>query len=237
MIPLGILAAATARAGGGGGGDPYFGNVEALLHFEGADGSTTITDVTGRTWTAYAVQIDTDFARAGAASLVLGGTGTRAEPSSTSSDFAVGTGDFTIELSIRASSLAKAVSCIFDQRPLSTQGFYPTIYVTSNGTIYYYTDTANRINSSAGAITENVWYDVALSRVGGTTRLFVNGVQVGSDYADTNNYVGDELVVGHLGFDRSNTFGLTGNIDEFRFTKGIGRYATNYTPAFPFPDA
>lgn len=236
MIP-GIVAGAAVAGGGGGGGDPYFANVEALLHFEGSDGSTTVTDVTGRPWTAYGVQIDTDFSRAGAASLILGGTGTRAEPSSSSADFTVGTGDFTIELSIRASSLAKSVSCIFDQRPLGTQGLYPTIYVTSNGTIYYYTDTANKIASASGVITENTWYDIALSRVSGTTRLFVNGSQVGSDYADTNNYVGDELVVGHLGFDRSNTFGLTGNLDEFRFTKGVGRYSGSYTPSFPFLDS
>lgn len=222
---------------GGGGGDPSFSSVKALLHFEGTNLSTTITDVTGRSWNVSGTaSISTAQSRYGTASLILDGTGDYVVPASTSADFTPGTGDFCIEVSIRATSLAKAVSGIVDTRPVSTQGLYPFIYVNSSGSIRYYTNSADRITSGNGVITTNTWYDIAYARVGGTGRLFVNGTQVGSSYADSNNYVCNSVVVGHLGFDRSNLFGITGHVDEFRWTTGAGRYSGNYTPA-AFPDS
>lgn len=235
---LGLTAGSATGGGGGGGGDPYFANVVSLLHFDGTNGSTTITDVKGKTWNAAgSAQLDTGILKFGSASVVLDGTGDYVLPN-TSADFTLGTGDFTIDLWIRASSLAKAVSGIVDWRPLSTQGLYPLIYVNSAGSVRYYVDSADRITSADGAMVANTWHLISLARVSGTTRLFVDGNQVGSDYTDSNDYIGTDCVVGHLGFERSSIFGVTGNLDDFRLTKGVGRYTSSFTPpAAAFPDS
>ena len=49
---------------------------KSLLHFNGSDGSTTITDESGKTWTAYDnAQIDTAQSKFGGASMLLDGVG------------------------------------------------------------------------------------------------------------------------------------------------------------------
>src|SRR5690606_18824891 len=58
------LTIAASGEGGGGGGrvytNPPFANVSLLLHCDGANGSTTITDqVAGNTWTANNATIST----------------------------------------------------------------------------------------------------------------------------------------------------------------------------------
>jgi hypothetical protein len=56
--------------------DPSFASVSALLHFDGSDGSTTFTDVTGTIWTANGnAQIDTAQSVFGGASGLFDGTG------------------------------------------------------------------------------------------------------------------------------------------------------------------
>lgn len=52
--------------------DPYWGTVVSLLHFEGADASTTFTDETGKVWTAAGnAQIDTAQYKYGAPTAYL----------------------------------------------------------------------------------------------------------------------------------------------------------------------
>ena len=79
-------------------GDPYFANVVALLHFDGADGSTTFTDVKGHTFTAAGnAQIDTAQSLFGGASLLLDGSGDYIWAAD-SADWDFGTADFAVEL-------------------------------------------------------------------------------------------------------------------------------------------
>jgi hypothetical protein len=68
---------------------------------------------------------------------------------------------------------------------------------------------------------------VALSRSGTSTRLFLNGVQQGSTYSDTRNYIQTPISIG-IRFDQS-TQAFTGHIDELRISKGLARYTANFT--------
>ena len=109
--------------------------------------------------------------------------------------------------------------------------------MSSGGSVNFLVNGANRISSSA--LSANTWYHLALSRVSGNTKMFLNGTQTGSTYADTNSYL-----VGAKGFnfgastyDSSPYWFMNGYMDDVRITKGIGRYSSNFTaPSAAFPD-
>ena len=77
----------------------------------------------------------------------------------------------------------------------------------------------------------NTWYHLAVSKSGNNLRLFLNGTQIGSTY-NASCFTGTseaELVLGVAYWDyTSNDY--HGYLDEFRFSKGIARWTSNFTP-------
>ena len=236
--------------GGGGGSptDPYFANVSALLSFDGADGSTSIVDATGRAWSVGGhAQIDTAQSRFGGASLLLDGDGDYVTTAD-DGDMYFGAGDFTIEGFARLTgSLPTAGNYKFiasrDAIP-SPRGWRLLIdgdaggklvfADNQGGTAYILTDpTAFPINNQT---------HVAVSRVGNTLYLFNNGVLVDSEDVTgvTFNDSGSAPLIGtgrNGGIPVAN-WSWNGHLDEFRITKGVGRYSANFTPpAAAFPDS
>lgn len=193
-------------------------NVISLLHFEGTNGSTTFTDtVPGVTWTAFGTTvISTAQYKFGAASGDSGASFGRITAAPTNS---IGTGDFTVEFFVRLKSTTTQV--FFDGRTSSVLS-EPGIYWNSN--LIYYTQGADRI--IAGTMTTGVWYHVAVSRSSGSTKMFLDGTQVGSTYTDTGNYT-FPLVTLFARYD--NGFHTDGYIDEFRFSS-VALYTSNFTP-------
>ena len=149
---------------------------------------------------------------------------------------AFGTGDFTVEFWMNSISFANAdnVKIVFDCRPLSTDGLYPCIYFFS-GQIRYFVSSADRITGST--LNTGQWYHVALSRSGSSTKLFVDGTQVGSTYTDTNNYLcgANRPIIASRGYTLGDN-NYNGYVDDLRITKGYARYTSNFTPPIiPFP--
>src|SRR5690606_24814837 len=67
----------------------------SLLHFNGANGSSTITDERGRAWVRFGnAQISTAQSKFGGASLLLDGAGDWVETGSSLEDFRFGLDDF-----------------------------------------------------------------------------------------------------------------------------------------------
>jgi hypothetical protein len=173
------------------------------------------------------------FTATGGTSVYFDGT-TDYAVSPSSDAFGYGTGDFTIEfwLSLGAAALQTVVSNLS-----GAAGTSPHIYTASGGSIRYYTAGADRITGSA--LSTGVWYHIAVSRASGSTRLFINGTQSGSTYADSNNYTTPSpLGIGTYwnGGSPVTTNTLNGYVDDLRITKGIARYTANFTPptqAFP----
>jgi hypothetical protein len=225
-------------AGGGGGGpptDPDFASVVALLHMDGSDASTTFTDVIGKAYTpAGNAQLDTAQFQFGTASGLFDGTGDQLNTAS-HADFGYGTGNYTIEWWFRSNGVLAVTTVMLDQR-VSEPQIAPVIYVETNGRINMYLNGAARISSAIGVISANTWHHIALSRVSGTTRLFVGGTQRGSNYTDANNYIASPIRMGD-GFGAGGN-GVNGWLDDLRITKGVGRYTTTFTPpTAPFPDS
>jgi hypothetical protein len=214
--------------------DPQFGSVSLLLHGNGANGSTTITDSSRFANTVTAVgnaQISTAQSKFGGASIAFDGSGDWITVSSDPA-FSFGTGDFTVEFFARWNSFAN-VNVIFDTRDGAASANGIVFYTTSGGVFVVYRGVAPLITGATLQTAQ--WYHIAVSRSSGTTRLFVDGVQSGSSASDSANYTDQNFFVGKTNEALSNYF--NGYIDELRITKGIARYTANFTPpTAPFPD-
>ena len=159
------------------------------------------------------------------------GTGDYTNVTGTNSSLALGAGDFTVEFWVYLNSVSGG-AILLDGRPGSTNGLYPTIYIPSGATstIAFLTNSADRINSAANTIAISTWYHVALCRASGSTKLFVNGTQVGSTYTDANTYVNgtNRPVLAASGYDLTGT--MNGYISNLRIVTGTALYTTTFTP-------
>lgn len=209
----------------GGASDPYFANVQALLHFNGSNGSTTITDqIAGHSWTASSVTLSTSSPKFGSASLNVAAAGYVIATDAT--NFPPGTGDCTYEGWGYAASWGNT-------------GLFTTTFTGHNGFgLGYYNVTGewqvSLGNGSAAAIagtapTVNTWFKWSVSRISGVVYLHIDGVCLNpAGTAMAANVADTGIAVGAY-YGASYTF--NGKIDEFRYTKGVGRYnASNYTP-------
>lgn len=150
------------------------------------------------------------------------------------SAFAFSTGDWTIEAWIYIPAYAGTFGVIYDGRPLSTASTanYVNWGVLPTGGLNYYTAAANPA-ITGGTISLNTWTHVALSRVSSNTRMFINGVQTGSTYADSQTYTigANRPTIGTDGNSPlSAGFIFNGYISNLRVLKGTGLYSGNFTP-------
>lgn len=206
-----------------------------LLHLDGANNSTTFTDVRGATITGVgSPHISTANFKYGGSSLQLDGTSSYLV-TPVSAAYGLGTGDFTIEGSFNATDLGRNSQCFLDTRSAgaSTQ-VKPTIFVQSNQILFY----SNGVQRAAASVSANTWYTVAWSRVSGTSYFFLNGTLIAS-VADTFDYgSSNDILIGQVGDSRTSPYYFGGYIDEVRVTKGLGRYTASYTVATSeFPDS
>lgn len=220
------------------GGDPYWDNVELLLHMDGPDGSTSFIDDKGNSLTAYrSVTHNSSVSKFGTSSayVPVSMTGSVYVNNSGGTLGAFGTGDFTIELFVRFDS--HKTSCIlWDYRLSSPSNPGSYCWVDSNGVFAYGISSAPIITTNVTPVS-NIWYHVAVSRSAGVTRMFLNGIQAGS-VPDTTNHMPQ---VGRPCF---GVYGLVPTqypspryLDEVRVTKGVGRYTGNFVPpSEPFPN-
>jgi hypothetical protein len=209
----------------------------ALLHCDGANASTTITDsgVLLSNWTAVGgAQIDTAQSKFGGASIYFDGTGDYITATADPSNFAFGTGDFTIEMWIRPTDLS-IIRNFVDFRPLSTQGSqYIVLNINASAQPVLLNNGSPMITGPTLSV--NTWYHFALTRAGGATRMWVDGVSYGSWNGNTTNYVcpSGRPFIGT----RSDGGGaeFVGWMDDIRITRAA-RYTAAFTPpTAPHPD-
>jgi len=142
--------------------------------------------------------------------------------------FALGTSNFTVEMWIYSSSFA-AAQFLLDFRPAATNGAYPSLNIQTSGKVNYYANSGTSIESNA--IDVNAWVHVALVRASSVTKLYINGVNQGSAYSDSTNYLcpAARPVAASSGFS-AGTATLNGYMQDLRITKGTARYTDTFTP-------
>ena len=208
--------------------DPHFSKTTLLLSGSALTTNTVLRDSSTNNFslTAYGDTRATNFSPYGTGwSNYFNGTSYLSGDGS--SGLALSIGDFTIELWVLANSFTSQPQLI-SFNPASTNGAYPLIYINSSGNFVYYVNNAAAI--TGGSVSIGVWHHVAVARSGTSTKMFLNGTQVGSTYSDTNNYLvgASRPTIGKAGFNDSSY--LDGYISNLRVVKGTAVYTSNFTP-------
>lgn len=142
--------------------------------------------------------------------------------------YGYGTGDFTIEFWLNLQNMSSSTTLVSNLT--SANSTNPHIYYNATDKrIYYYVTGSNRITGSV--LNQNRWYHIALCRSAGSTRLFVNGVQSGATYTDSNNY-GTTAPLGIGAYWSGSPVGIftQGYISNLRIVKGTAVYTAAFTP-------
>lgn len=218
----------------GGGHDPSFSSVVMLAHWDGTNAQTTpFVNSCPRGTTintaSSGASLTTTTPLFGATCLTL--VGNNAYPGSNShADYNFGTGDLTIEFAIFTATPAQA-NVLFDMRT-ATNSAFPCIHITGS-TFNYLVSGTNRI--VGGTVATSTWQRIAVARISGTTKMFLDGTQIGSNYTDSTNYAQSNMTFGGASYTPAGSF--VGKMDEHRITNGVGRYSGTYTlDAVAFPN-
>lgn len=164
-----------------------------LLRGQGANNSTTITDEAGHTMTANnTAKISTAQFKFGSSSIALDGAANTHVSTPSSADFDMGSGDFTMEAWIYKTSAGTGFPGLF-ARGDNTQNQWVLCWPNAGARLEFYVSTVNGSSSSYTAqglntTTDtplNQWVHIALVRYNGATKLYQNGVLIGT--ATTNS--------------------------------------------------
>ena len=208
-------------------GDVYYPQTSLLMHFNGTNGSTTMTDNSKNNTTVTSVNgtaITTAESKFGGSSVLFDGTNDYLSIVNNSALNLSG-GSYTIECWIRPTGNYANYNVIIVKRvgagASSAWQFYLRI---TTGVLSFYNGT---VCESSVTPTANVWSHVAAVYNGSTINLYLNGVSVLSTAAGNTDY-DTPIYIGTL---PTNGEYFIGYIDELRVTKGIARYTGNFTPS------
>ena len=196
--------------------------------------ATTINDME----TVGNAQVSTVQSKYGGSSMYFDGSGDYLVLPATPT-IAFGTGAFTVEGWVYVS--AYSYNGLFSSWNAAATGVGVLLGLDNAGKPQFSIGNANTgANESitgASAIPLNTWTHLAATKTagsGGTMRLFVNGVSVGTT-TTTRSVERTVAVVGRY-YQDTNNYYLNGYIDDLRVTNGVARYTANFTPptaAFP----
>jgi hypothetical protein len=239
-----VATVAAATSAPSGPTDPDFASVVALLHLDGSDGSTTITDVKGNTCAASGgATISTAQSKFGGASLLLDGTNDHVQITSPGSAFDLGSSNWTFDWWFRSADVATSTPrTLWSWRNTgAANNTQLAAQVRSNSirvTVSFDGATDNTFaafGTAAMSISNNTWHFCRMVRNGADYRLFIDGVQRGSTYTPAGNPSFSNLSR-DCWIGRNNATYFPGYIDDFRVTIGVARDGSE-VPTAAFPDA
>lgn len=200
-------------------GNPNWANVVLALHCNGTDGSTVITEATGKTLTAQnGAQIRTDQSVFGGASLFFDGSSGVALPASSSLDLPDA---WTFKCRIRFGTLTGKQQILTGNSPATNC----QIYCDSAGKIGVYGPGGNALTSVSCGFVVGTWYALAVVHSGTSLYVYVNGSRVGSvlTYNGSITFSSGGLGAFYIGGNPSHESFL-GYLDEIQLTKGIAEH-------------
>ena len=153
--------------------------------------------------------------------------------------FNLSTSDFTIEFWVYPTSFA-------DNRHITglavgsntTRSFYVVLSITTGIPVFYYyvngTTAITLTGSSAPAL--NTWSHIAVIRASGTTKIYLNGVQVATGTAQSGAMYANGSSVFTIGREAGfNGSYVAGYVSNFRLVNGTAVYTGAFTPSTTGP--
>lgn len=213
-------------------GDPLWSKVVALLKMD----AFPITDYKNHTVDSDNVSITSANSQYGSSAVFNGvDSAIRIQPTA---DQIIGTQDFVHEARIRINARPASQAIIFTNAPPSGTQFANTtigINLMAGGNVRVQSSYSVFITGGI-VLPLNQEVHIAVARIAGTMRLFVDGVLDGSTSSALNFSDNIQFMIGKENIFNGNV-GQTfnGQVDEFRTTIGDGRYSGGFTvpPAFP----
>ena len=199
-------------------------NTIVLLHFDGADGSTTFTDETGKVWTPYsAAQLNTAEQKFGTASAIFNNNAATYIETPYHADFDLGNSDWTIDFWIKLPNL-------------DNEDFIQIGTNFTNGIAVYLTSTTLVVNigleteflGTPFGLSANAWTHIAVVKTNATDNLkvFVGGVKKSDVTNSAHPTITTAVSVGKV---TTQGWGLEGWIDELRISN-VARWTSDFTP-------
>jgi len=234
--------------------DPYFDNVSLLLHFDGEDGSATFTDSSpnnasvARFNSAILAKISTDKSKFGWSSALFGWDGGTGYSGGwiygDNQDIAnFGTDDFCIEMWVYTLGYGSGAyqdfgGTLFDTRSSGSSASGYAFFMTDNGGIRVYSNSATIGTTEGGLLALNTWQHIAFARASGVLRIYVDGnisliINESRNLTDNNLTIGKPIDIRNYG----NDLALVCYMDDVRVTKNSSRGYTGGTitvPTAPF---
>ena len=150
----------------------------------------------------------------------------------TSSDYNLGTDDFTVECFVYFSGKHATLSTIFETRSSTSasDGFLLGRFQTSGheNKVEFYAASDYRVTANR-TVENDTWVHIAVVRASATTKVYVDGTAYSSTYSDSNDYSNTEIIFGKNA-PNSDQYQLTGFISNFHVVKGTAIYTANFTP-------
>lgn len=200
----------------------------SLLHFE--DG---LKDETGKNWTAVnGASLSHEKSKFGNSSIYFNGI-RQSIQTPASEDFIFGTSDFTIDFYLNWSGEIPGSlggSTLFGQNPIATCNVRLSIFPGGRLKLYCNND-AVLYESPANTIQPNIWMHLALVRHNTDFYIFIDGKLIKKiEYKAALPVINYPWEVGD---EESADCGYKGYIDEFRISKGIARWTSDFDTEKP----
>lgn len=201
--------------------DPYFPSVTLLLHFDSSfsdsSGANVAVTATGN------ASISTAQKKFGAGSAYFDGDADYLVIAADSVS-QLGAGDFTVEFWCYPITL-NTYTVLTGNFTVINNGQWQLLMNGSGGLSLFVAGFA----SFSVPLATGSWQHVALVRKQGDMTLYLNGVSGGTEANATDLNSAADLWIGRAP-ENEVTRWFNGYIDEYRITKGVARYSSNFTP-------
>lgn len=239
-VPVAIVAIS-------GGAPSVVAGVTLLLHMNGTNASTSFVDSSTKTLAVTAngnARISTAQSKFGGASGYFDGSGDYLSIAYSSAIDLLGS-NFTLECWVYPTSVQPSYTRIMGSGGGSvawntTNGLHWIMDIVTDNKIDFQikNSAGNAMIISTAAISLNAWNHVAVSVIGSTAYIAVNGTVVsGSIGTVSRPSTNPALNIATIPNEAAANVAFNGYVDDLRITKGIARYTANFTPpADAFPD-
>jgi len=219
-------------------GDVYYPQTSLLMHFNGTNGSTTMTDNSKNNITATATNgasLSSVQSKFGGTSLALDGTNDYVSiPDNEALE--PGTSDLTWEMWIKTTSSVQYATLYCRTPSAFGSGMWSLMINQASSTAgdiaLYLGDFSNSsplLLTTGISIRDDVWHHIAIVRNGSAWACYVDGTSRAT--GTFSGGISDISSGPRIGADQNYGRYFAGYIDELRITKGIARYTSNFTPS------